>query len=322
MGSSRETVLALVASARRRLRAAALADALAGPAAGFLLVASAALAASRATGRADLPEGTLAAAGILAALVVLARLAHRYPGTGEAALHLDRALAAQERFTTVLETADRDPALAEWAARGALARARGEGLRAALALRPPPALLPLALAGTLAAGLALLPAPPAAASGGMPGEGGPEVAVPARGAGPGGKAARPGATPRTGAAVASAASAAPREDPLPAALRALEERARRDAVESALRDLAEARAALERGDRAAAEAAARRAAAALGAGSEAVPSSAGAPGATGGGEVAAGESSPGDGPAPLRQFPVPLRAREAVRRYFQSGGPK
>lgn len=165
MESSVPGVYGLVNRALVRLRIAVLGEALAAPAAGFLLVTAALLAAARATGRLDLPRGVIAATAALASLAALAKLARHFPSFEDAALHLDRSLAAGERFTTVVETADRDPALAEWAARGALERATGEGLRAALALRPPAALLPLLLAATVVAGLALLPAPPATAAG-------------------------------------------------------------------------------------------------------------------------------------------------------------
>jgi hypothetical protein len=294
----------------------------------FLLIAAAFLAVARWTGRGDLPRGALEAAGLLALLAVAARVARGVPGSTDAALHLDRALGTAERFTTVLETAESDPALAEWAARGALARAEGEGLARALAVRPPAALLPLLLAATLVAGLALLPGAPAAA-GPVPAAGGASTAAGAAGSG----AAGPGAgtaAPAAGAAAipapgAGTAAVPPPEDPVPqdpgSALRALEEKARTAKNGAALRDLAAAREALDRGDRAAAAEEVRRAMEALGAGAAATASASvgTVPGAGGDGAAARGDGTPAPKEPAFRPLPVPIRAREAVRKYFGSG---
>ncbi|MCK6481493.1 MAG: hypothetical protein L6R43_15550, partial [Planctomycetes bacterium] len=171
-GSSPSAVLGLVARARFRLRAAALLEGFAAPAAAFLLVLSATAAAARLGGRTDLPAGFLGGIGALAAAAGLARTLRGWAGTAGAALHLDRALDARERFSTVVETARSDPAIAAWAARGALDRAGDGAVEEALALRPPAALVPLLLAAVLAAGLALLP-PEAAGGGEAGGEGAP-----------------------------------------------------------------------------------------------------------------------------------------------------
>jgi hypothetical protein len=312
----------MVLRARRRLTAAFLAEALAAPLAALLLLAAAALAISRWTGRPDLPTGVLRAAALLAGLAVAARVLRGLPGTAEAALHLDRTLGAGERFSTVLETATTDPALAEWAARGALAKAGGGALGRSLAVRPPAALLPLLLAAVLAAGLALLPGAPAAAGAAAAGGG---AGGPAAGAGPGGTAtAGPGvvgtAPPRAGGPAAALPLPSPADTR--EALRLLEERARAAGNDAALRALASAREALDRGDAAAAREAALRAMEALGGGG---PSASGGgvavPGATGGGLPSAGppDGAAKGGEAPFRAFPVPLRAREAVRRYFGDG---
>ena len=304
MESSVDPVLRILVRARRRLTAAALADALAPPAAGFLLVSAAILAAARWTGREDLPGGLLAAAAILAMLAAAARVARGVPGFTDAAVHLDRVLGAEERFSTVLETAESDPAVAEWAARGALARAGERDLRSALAFRPPAALLPLLLAGTLVAGLGLLPAAPAAAAP----VSGLTVAVPSTGSA--GGTATTMAVPSFLAPVARTGAGE--------ALRAIEAKARAAGNAAALREIDAARAALARGDEAGAEGAMNRAVSALG-----VAPSAGAgpvvPGATGSGAAARGGGTPAAADPAFRPLPVPLRAREAVKRYFESG---
>jgi hypothetical protein len=313
--SSTEPALRLVLRARRKLTAAFLAEALAAPAAGLLLLAAGLLAVVRWTGRSDLPRGVLEAAALLAALVVAARFARGLPGAAEAALHLDRVLAAGERFTTVIETAATDPVLAEWAARGALARAEGPALGRAMAFRPPAALLPLLLSATLAAGLALLPG--AAPAAGSPGAGDGPASVASGGAtGPGPRA--PGAAPpRTGgAAVPVPAPAA--EDPREA-VRLLEEKARAAGNDAALRALAAAREALGRGDREAARDALRRAMESLGLDAAAAGGGPAVPGAAGGGAAAGGDGGPPRREETFRPFPVPLRAREAVKAYFGGG---
>ena len=318
MASEPEAVLALVVRARRRLRLAAAAEALAGPAAGFLIVVAAVLAIARAAGRTDLPTGLLGAAAAIAALVAFARLKTLLPGTVDAALHLDRALGAEERFVTVLETGYASPAVAAWAARGALARTRDGALARALAMRPPRALVPVLLAATLAAGLALLPAG-AVADASSPGSSGGTV-VAATGAAGSGAAPSTAAAPAPGRAApatpaASAAPAAP-VDPA-AALETLRARAEAEGKSESLRLLASARRELEIGDGDAARRLMGEAAALLGVAGTGVP----VPGATGGGVASAG---PGASPAgeAFRPLPVPLRAREAVRRYFGSEGPR
>ena len=320
MGGEVDAVLGIVVRARRRLVLAAMAEAAAAPAAGFLLVAAAVLAAARATGRADLPVRLLGIAALFAALAASARLLRAFPGPGEAALHLDRALGAEERFVTVLETAEGDAALAAWAARGALARAAAGDLRRALALRPPAALLPLLLAATVASGLALLPAPPPAAAAG--GEGGtvPVGTTGPAGAGAGVRAGAPGAAPAGSALAVPAANARDPEDDH-AMLRELEARAREVRSGEALRAAAAARAALDRGDRSGAEEAVRRALGALGVGPGAAPAGGtGVPGASAGGSPAAGPGSLASGTGEsFRPLAVPLRAREAVKRYYGSG---
>jgi len=60
-----------------RMRIAVLGEALAAPAAGFLLVTAALLAAARASGRFDLPRGVITAAAALASLVAVAKLLKR-----------------------------------------------------------------------------------------------------------------------------------------------------------------------------------------------------------------------------------------------------
>jgi hypothetical protein len=276
VGSSIGPVLDLLVRARRRLTAAALADAFAGPLAGFLLVAAAILAVARWTGREDLPGGVLAAAAVLALLAAAARVARGVPGYADAAFHLDRALGAEERFSTVLETAESDPAVAEWAARGALARAGDGNLRKALAVAPPAALLPLLLAATLVAGLELLPAA----------KEGTAAVLPA------------GRTGTAGGTVASSSPSAtvPGAKPDPReVLRDLEAKARAEGNQAALAAIAEARAALD------------------------ADSGSTVPGATGGGAAARGDGTPAPADPAFRPLPVPLRARESVRRYFGSG---
>jgi hypothetical protein len=317
VGSSVEPVLALVLRARRRLTAACLAEAAAAPIAVLLLAAAALLAVSRWTGRADLPGGAFRAAALLAGLAVAARLLRGLPRTADAALHLDRTLGAGERFSTVLETASTDPALAEWAARGALARAGGDALGRALAFRPPAALLPLLLASVLAAGLALLPGAPAAA-----GES-PAGAVDGAPAASGSGGATAGGPASTGAPAARVPAVAVPADPRET-VRLLEEEARAEGNDGALRALASARDALARGETAEAREHVRRALEAMGR-DGADPAAGGGvivPGATGGGVAAGGAPAAGapSGEAPFRPFPVPLRAREAVKAYFGDGG--
>jgi len=322
-GSSPDAVLTLVARARGRLRAAAVLEGFAGPAAVLLLVAAAVLAVSRAAGRADLPAGFLAATAALAFLAGLARTARSYAGAEGAALHLDRALGAGERFVTVLETAGRDPALAAWAARGAMDRARDGAAERALALRPPAALLPLVLAAALTAGLALLPsAPPASppeptavppAAAGVAGVAGPSRPGP----GGAGLAAAELPDPRRKAAAEAARSLVrfPTAEDARPFLEALEKEAQEARSEEAARALREAREALGRGDREAAAAAVRRAVEAIYASAAAVTVPA-VTGVTGGGEADSGDGGRSGNGAVLRAGSVPLRAREAVRKYF------
>lgn len=322
MGPAEEDIAAARACldfVRRRMARAAFAEAVTAPAACWLLAAAALVALSRALDGPPPPPRPLALAALVAAVVALARFVTLRPTVAAAALRLDRLMDGKGRWLALADR-DVDPAVAAWAARGALDGTSPDHLDAAVTHPAPRALPAVLLSGTLLAGLLLL-APPVAPSVAAPpaGEGvetasggtggGAGEGAPGAPSGPTGPPTAPAPDPGNPAPEAGTPSGG---TDLAASLEALRERARRDGDAAALAALDRAAAALAGGDEAGALAAAREAADALSGGSTAASGT----GAGGSGGASTGPGAgPGEGEA-FTPFPVPVRAREAVRRYF------